>query len=55
MLHAQLGEIDEAFTWLDFEPPHAWVPWARVDPWLRPKIERDPRFAAWLTRLRLPP
>ena len=55
MLHAQLGEIDQAFTWLNYEPAHAWVPWARVDPWLRPKIEHDPRFAEWLSRLRLPP
>jgi adenylate cyclase len=55
MLHAQLGDIDEAFAWLNYEPPHGWVPWTRVDPWLRPTIENDPRFAEWLARLRLPP
>jgi TolB-like protein/class 3 adenylate cyclase/Tfp pilus assembly protein PilF len=55
VLHAQVGDLDEAFAWLDYEPAHAWVPWTRVDPWLRPKIEHDPRFTAWLERLRLPP
>jgi class 3 adenylate cyclase/TolB-like protein len=54
-LHSQLGSVDAAFEWLAYEPPHAWVPWARIDPWLRPGIEDDPRFAAFLERLRLPP
>lgn len=54
MLHAQLGEIDEAFHWLDYSPPHAWVPWVRVDPWLRPKLEHDARFARLLARMGLP-
>jgi hypothetical protein len=54
-LHSQLGNVDAAFEWLAYEPPHAWVPWARLDPWLRPGIEDDPRFAAFLERLRLPP
>lgn len=54
MLHAHLGELDAAFEWLDYEPPHAWVPWVRTDPWLRPRLEHDPRFAELLERLRLP-
>jgi TolB-like protein/tetratricopeptide (TPR) repeat protein len=54
-LHSQLGDVDAAFKWLAYEPPHAWVPWARIDPWLRPGIENDPRFNAFLERLRLPP
>jgi hypothetical protein len=54
MLHAQLGELDEAFRWLDFEPAHAWLPWVRVDPWMRPHLEHDPRFGALLARMRLP-
>lgn len=55
MLHAQLGELDEAFEWLDYEPPHAWVPWVRTDPWMRPRLENDPRFLELLERMRLPP
>jgi hypothetical protein len=55
MLHAQLGELDRAFEWLDYAPPHAWVPWVRVDPWMRPRLENDRRFHALLDRMRLPP
>lgn len=54
MLHAQFGELDQAFEWLEFRPPHAWVPWVRVDPWMRPHLEGDPRLDAWLARMRLP-
>lgn len=54
MLHAQLGELDEAFANLAYEPPHAWVPWTRVDPWLRPRLEHDPRFAELVGRMHLP-
>jgi len=55
MLHAQLGELDEAFDYLAFEPAHAWLPWIRHDPWLRPLLEKDPRFLKLLARMRLPP
>jgi tetratricopeptide (TPR) repeat protein len=52
--HAQLGEIDEAFRWLDYEPHHAWVPWVRSLDWADP-MRRDPRFPARLERMNLPP
>jgi tetratricopeptide (TPR) repeat protein len=55
MLHAQLGDLDEAFEYLEFDPPHAWLPWIRQDPWLRPLLEDDPRFMKLLARMRLPP
>jgi TolB-like protein/tetratricopeptide (TPR) repeat protein len=55
MLHAQLGNLDEAFEYLAFEPAHAWLPWIRQDPWLRPLLEKDPRFIKVLTRMGLPP
>jgi class 3 adenylate cyclase/TolB-like protein/tetratricopeptide (TPR) repeat protein len=54
VLYAQLGELDATFEWLAYEPPHAFVPWVRLDPWLRPFIENDPRFDEFLARLRLP-
>jgi tetratricopeptide (TPR) repeat protein len=54
VLHAYLGETDAAFEWLAYEPPHAIMPWVRVDPWLRPLIEDDPRFDELLERLGLP-
>jgi tetratricopeptide (TPR) repeat protein len=54
VLNARLGNLDKAFEWLGYDPPHAWVPWVRVDPWLRPYIEQDPRFPALLKRMQLP-
>jgi len=54
VLYAHLGNLDAAFEWLRYEPPHAFVPWARLDPWLRPHIENDPRFDEFLARLELP-
>jgi hypothetical protein len=53
LLYTALGENDDAFRWLAYEPPHAWVPWAAVDPIL--EIPRDdPRFHDFLRRLNLP-
>jgi tetratricopeptide (TPR) repeat protein len=55
-LNAALGEYDEAFRWLDYEPHHTWVPWVRVIP--RPglaALRKDPRFPALLRRWKLPP
>jgi len=53
VLYSALGENDDAFRWLAFEPPHAWVPWVAVDPVL--EIPRDdPRFQEFLDRLNLP-
>ncbi len=54
VLYAQLGDLDATFEWLAYEPPHAVVPWIRVDPWVRPLIENDPRFDEFLARLNLP-
>lgn len=53
MLHAHLGELDEAFRWLAHEPMHAWVPWTVVDPWLPPEMANDPRFAEFRARVNL--
>jgi serine/threonine protein kinase/tetratricopeptide (TPR) repeat protein len=52
--HSALGELDEAYRWLDYEPHHAWVPWVRYLDWAEP-LRRDPRFAAQLRRFHLPP
>ncbi len=55
MLHARLGETEKALEWLRYEPPHAWVPWVRVDPWMRPSLESGPGFTALLAEMGLPP
>lgn len=52
-LHAALGNSDEAFRWLDYEYPHGWLPWSRVNPALEP-LREDPRFENLLRRLNLP-
>ena len=54
MLHARLGDSARALEWLRYEPHHAWVPWVRVDPWLRPSLEADAGFPGLLERLGLP-
>lgn len=55
VLNARLGDLDAAFRWLAYEPHHAFVPWVRVDPWVRHLIEDDPRFAEFLERVDLEP
>jgi serine/threonine-protein kinase len=53
VLYASLGENDDSFRWLEYEPPHAWVPWGAIDPVL--ELPRDdPRFQDFLRRLNLP-
>ena len=52
-LNGALGNLDEAFKWLDYEQPHAWIPWVSVLPWFEP-LRDDPRFKDFLERLNLP-
>jgi serine/threonine-protein kinase len=53
VLYASLGENDDSFRWLEYEPPHAWVPWGAIDPIL--ELPRDdPRFQDFLRELNLP-
>jgi len=54
MIHAALGESDDAFTWLDraFEERSPWIGYLRVDPRGGP-LRSDPRFEALLERARL--
>jgi TolB-like protein/DNA-binding SARP family transcriptional activator len=51
---ARLGEPDSAFHWLDraHQGNHGWLMFLRVDPAYAP-LRADPRFAAWLRRMRL--
>ena len=54
--HANRGETDAAFQWLDtaYIQHDPLVPWVRSDPQLA-NIRDDPRFAAYLRRLNLSP
>ncbi|MBI4512831.1 MAG: tetratricopeptide repeat protein [Gemmatimonadetes bacterium] len=53
-IHAALGEIDEAFEWLEraSEEPSSWMVYLRVDPRLDP-LRSDPRFDALLEKVGL--
>jgi len=54
MIYSNLGENDEALRWLNYERPHAWIPWVRVLTWCAP-LRKDPRFPDQLRRMNLPP
>lgn len=53
--YAGLGDIDEAFKWLDkaYNEKYGWIPWIDWNPNFKP-LRNDPRFAAMLRRLKLP-
>ncbi len=53
-LNIALGNKDEAFRWLNYDNPHAWVPWIRVFPQSKP-LRDDPRFDELLRKMNLPP
>jgi TolB-like protein/Tfp pilus assembly protein PilF len=53
-LNTALGNVDEAFRWLNYEPAHAWTPWVRVGPIFKP-LRDDPRFDELLRKFNLPP
>ena len=56
VVHANLGEIDEAYKWMEREPHHVWIPWVRVLNWPGfDKLRDDPRYPEALRRMNLPP
>jgi len=53
VLNTALGNNDEAFRWLNFEPHHVWVAGIRSLDWFAP-LRTDPRFPDELRRMNLP-
>jgi len=53
MIYTSLGNLDEAFHWLEFQPANNWVPWLRTWPGMEP-LRQDPRFHQLLDRVNLP-
>jgi serine/threonine-protein kinase len=55
VIHAALGEKDQAFRWLDkaVDLRFSWVPWINSDPSLAP-LRTDPRFQELARRLKVP-
>jgi serine/threonine protein kinase/tetratricopeptide (TPR) repeat protein len=55
-LHAALGEKDEAFKWLSYEPHHIWTPWLFTKEWqvfIKP-LMGDPRFRDMQRKMNVP-
>ena len=52
-LYAALGDADNAFKWLAYEPSHAFAPWFRVNQ-LWSALRKDPRFKEMLRKFNLP-
>jgi len=48
-----LGNMDEAFRWLAYEPHHAFVAWVAVMPEFN-NLHDDPRFDEFVKNLKLP-
>ena len=55
LVHAGLGQSDEAFRWLDraFDERSHWLVWLRLDPRWK-SLHGDDRFAALISRMRYP-
>jgi serine/threonine-protein kinase len=53
-LYAVLGDLDQAFAWLEkvYEERRGFLAYLKVDPRIDP-LRQDPRFAALVTRMRL--
>jgi serine/threonine protein kinase/TolB-like protein/Tfp pilus assembly protein PilF len=49
-----LGNMDEAFRWLNYERPHCWLAWIRVLPPFRP-LRNDPRLHEMLKKMNVLP
>ncbi len=54
MIYTTLGDLDEAFYWLNHKPQDTWVPWVRTWPDFEP-LRKDPRFNVFLEEKNLPP
>ena len=54
VIHAGLGDRDQAFGWLDkaVEQHSFWLSWLKLDPRLDP-LRSDPRFSHLLLRVRM--
>jgi len=53
MVYMYLGDRDEFFKSIAYEPHHGFVPWVRVEPAMI-RLKDDPRYPQLFARLKLP-
>ncbi len=53
-IYILLGDFDTALRWLEYDPPHVWLPWLmRSEPRVPPELRQHPRFQALLRKMNL--
>jgi TolB-like protein/Flp pilus assembly protein TadD len=53
VIYGALGQMDEAFKWLAYEPHHMWVPWVTAMPIWKP-LRDDPRYEEFIRKFNFP-
>jgi len=53
VIHGALGNLDEAFKWVKYEPHHAWIPWISVMP-MGKSFRSDKRFMELVRHWNIP-
>jgi len=56
ILCGQLGDVQNTYRWLTYEPPHAWIVAVTIDPivGVPSEVLSDPVFEEFLARINLP-
>lgn len=53
-IYILLGDFDTALRWLEYDPPHVWLPWLmRSEPRVPQDLRQHPRFQALLRKMNL--
>ena len=53
VIYGALGNMDEAYKWLAYEPHHAWVPWVTCMPILKP-LQNSKHYEEFIKRFNIP-
>ncbi len=53
VIYGALGQMDEAFKWLAYEPHHMWIPWVTTMPIWKP-LRDDPRYEKFIRKFNFP-
>ncbi len=53
VIHGALGNMDEAYKWVDYEPHHAWIAWITCMPMFKP-LHDAPQYEEFVQQLNIP-